>query len=158
MLLSLDAEEVQEEGDGMNDIQPPVYCRMPEWLDRYHTEVRKAPGTWMNCPYGILVPPKLWDSGEYLLPRYDLVRAHEEVHWVRMKNRPYISQWWWVVHYCISQEMAYREEILAYRLELSLTTPDDVESLAWFIECISCDYGFHKTREEITIDLTSKEY
>lgn len=60
------------------------FRRMPTWLS-WILAITHGDGTWMTTPWGVLVPPRIWDSGMWSISAYRWVRDHELVHWANLK-------------------------------------------------------------------------
>lgn len=112
---------------------------------------------WVTTPFGIMVPRHLWDTNLWKLDAWAPIRAHELVHYQRMRNRPYFSRLWWAFHYIISGRMAYEEEILGFRAEIAFFTGPEYR--AWYIKkcarILIHSYGVKKSEEEIIADLST---
>lgn len=131
-------------------MREPKYKRQGFILTAY-MKFRKTPDCWVTLPFGIYVPRKAWDSGEWKGDRYKRVRLHEETHFGRVWSRPYLSALWWPLHYMIDLSIVLDEEVVAFRVEISDMPDDEKLSWAkWFAETLIIDYGIkHKTIEEI---------
>jgi hypothetical protein len=136
---------VGQEGDHMKQ---PIYRRQPAMLDWYFRRIRDTPNTWLTTPWAILVPPALWDSGEWKQGRFQCVRIHEEMHFAE-------ASIWWMIRYLTSQRFKYAVELRALRAEISLMAGAQKVAFAeWAAWTLDVDYGItFKTRNEMVADL-----
>lgn len=125
------------------------FRRMP-WLMHRWFRMIGSPNAWITTPGAVWVPRTRWDNGSWKTAQFVRIRMHEGKHLERLRSRPWLSQWGWMVRIATSWRMRLEEEAVAFAAEMQgLSAPMIRPHLLIFAMQLDSEYHLPCGLEEI---------
>jgi hypothetical protein len=101
-----------------------------------------SPNAWITTPQAVWVPRSRWDNGTWKTIQFMRIRWHEAKHLERLRSRPKVSQWGWMLRMAASWRMRLEEEAVAFAEEVKGLAEPIAQSLM-LIFALQLDHEYH---------------
>jgi hypothetical protein len=134
---------------------------MPILFHLWHTYVRKTPDIWMGLPSGVKTPRRRWFTNDpeekWSSAKFFRTVRHEVAHVIRIRSRPWLSRYGWLVRYFISWRMRLDEEAASFAEEVITMSPHEIpEYTTYFAKVLVADYGIKMSVADVRAYLVAR--